>query len=128
MSDTTTKRHATIEDFARLWKAAQEDELGRKARDITRISLHPDDFRLISESAVFSPAPTEHRGAGVHFRGKLWGADVVCDPRNEKGIAYVVGIRPGGGQQIGNRFPIVPDPEIPRRTAWERVLDDHGPV
>lgn len=118
-----------IADFARLWKKAVEDQLGYRVREILRVSLHPLDFEVVARTAAFVPSPRTP-DTPADFRGKLWGVDICCDARNEKGVAYVVtkSTNPPSPQQIGNRMYIVVTPDPERRTSWSRILDDDGLV
>jgi len=119
---------ATIEDVSRII------HLAAQTAKVVRVTLHPDDFRMVASSAPF--ASITHDLSDLSdgaCRGHLWGVAVHVDSRSEKGVAYVVTrdaespptrrLDPRG-TAYGTAYPLEGFIKVPRRTAWARVLED----
>jgi hypothetical protein len=108
---------STLDDLAWILRKVEEDF---KAPEVLRIVLHPKNYNdLLKEAAYVVGPPTASQ---VACRGHLWGVPIHVDPRNEQNIAYVV--TRDTERSKGMRYTLDAPIEIPRRTAWDRVLEE----
>lgn len=110
---------STIDDLSRILRKVNEEFRGP---EILRVVLHPKNYMGLQRDAAFVAAPPD--GVQIPCRGHLWGVPIHVDPRNEENVAYVVTQDTERARSRGMVYKLNAPPEIPRPTAWSRVLDD----
>jgi hypothetical protein len=111
---------ATIEDLARIFKTAERASRAK----IIRVRMHPEDFSSLSRSEHLIINTNSPDRLSSHSHYTVWGVPIFIDPRNERGIAYVVTSEVDDLRAQGTPYQFALGPEPRRRTAWDALDQD----